>query len=239
MQEFGSVWTTAKLDAIEKYLNSYTMALKKQHFKLCYIDAFAGSGSIKIKSGEALNDKDVEFHNEDCNSFLLEIDKKDWMKDNWRGVIFLDLYAMDLEWDCLNKISATKIFDVWYFFPFMAVNRNLRKNGKIPPANRNLLNRILGPDWEQAIYSYSPQMNMFDEKTFLKENVGTIQQFIIKRLEDTFPTVSKQAILLRNERNSPQFMLCFAGSNPGKKARKLSLNIADSILIKLRDENGT
>jgi three-Cys-motif partner protein len=279
MQEFGSVWTEAKLDAIEKYLNYYTTALKKQHFKLCYIDAFAGSGSIKIKSGdeiegsavralkypfdkfhfleqsqsiiealkrkinELLEHKDVEFHNEDCNSFLLEIDKKDWMNDNWRGVIFLDPYAMDLEWECLSKISATKIFDVWYFFPFMAVNRNLKKNRKILPANRNRLNRIIGTsDWENIIYSDSPQLSMFDEKTYIKENVDTIQQFIINRLEETFPTVSKKAVLLRNERNSPQFLLCFAGSNPSKAASKLSLNIDDSILTQLsnlREENGT
>lgn len=83
---------------------------------------------------------------------------------------------------------------------------------------------------------------MFDEKTYVKENVDTMQQFIINRLEEIFPTVSKKAVLLRNERNSPQFLLCFAGSNPSKAASKLSLNIADSILKQLsnlREENGT
>jgi three-Cys-motif partner protein len=54
MQEFGSGWTELKLDAIEKYLDFYTIALKKSGFKLCYIDAFAGSGSVKIKSGDEI-----------------------------------------------------------------------------------------------------------------------------------------------------------------------------------------
>ncbi len=271
MQEFGSVWTTSKLNAIENYLHFYTNALKNQKFKLCYIDAFAGSGTIKIKSGDEIEGsavsslkyhfleadqsiieslekkisgmidyKDVEFHNTDCNSFLLKIDKTDWLKDNWRGVVFLDPYAMDLEWECLNRISATKIFDVWYLFPFMAINRNLPKNGKILPAGRDRLNRILGTmDWQNIIYSDSPQFNLFNEKIYQKENVDTIQNFILSRLKQTFPTVSEKAVLLKNERNSPQFLLCFAGSNPSGAARKLSLKAADYILTNMRDENGT
>ena len=267
MQEFGSVWTEAKLKAIENYLAFYTTALKNKNYKLCYIDAFAGSGTIKIKSGDeiegsavrslkypfdkyhfleadqsviealeckingVIDHKDVEFHNADCNDFLLEIDKTEWLKDKWRGVIFLDPYAMDLEWECLNRISATKIFDVWYLFPFMAVNRNLPKNGKILPASRNRLNRILGTtEWENIIYSDSPQLSLFDEKNYMKENIDTIQNFILSRLKQTFPTVSEKAVLLKNDRNSPQFLLCFAGSNPSKAARKLSLRAADYIL---------
>lgn len=41
---FGGDWTTMKLEVLRKYLNAYTTALKKQRFKLGYIDAFAGTG---------------------------------------------------------------------------------------------------------------------------------------------------------------------------------------------------
>lgn len=47
---FGGDWTDEKLQRLEKYLNAYTNALKKQNFKLAYIDAFAGSGYIKPQS---------------------------------------------------------------------------------------------------------------------------------------------------------------------------------------------
>jgi len=43
-QLFGGDWTATKLDIIKKYLASYTRALKNQHFRLQYIDAFAGAG---------------------------------------------------------------------------------------------------------------------------------------------------------------------------------------------------
>ena len=48
MMGFGGPWTTEKLDILERYLNSYTTALKNQPFGLVYIDAFAGSGEINI-----------------------------------------------------------------------------------------------------------------------------------------------------------------------------------------------
>ena len=267
MQEFGSVWTEAKLDAVENYLAFYTTALKKSNFKLCYIDAFAGSGNIKIKGGDEIEgsairalkylfDKffffeedqiviknlkrkinmlpkhgDVEFSDADCNSFLLGIDKIDWVKEHWRGVIFLDPYAMDLEWACLSKISNTRVFDVWYLFPFMALNRNLYKNGKMPSANRDRINRILGTnDWEKILYSKSLQSNFLEEDFLEKTSIDNIKNFILTRLKQTFPTVSDKAVLLRNDRNSPQFLLCFAGSNPSPRPRTLSLRAADYIL---------
>ena len=43
-QQFGGKWTTAKLEVLHDYLESYTTALKKFNFETCYIDAFAGSG---------------------------------------------------------------------------------------------------------------------------------------------------------------------------------------------------
>jgi len=45
-QRFGSSHTREKLEVLEKYLQAYTTALKKQHFMLTYVDAFAGTGEI-------------------------------------------------------------------------------------------------------------------------------------------------------------------------------------------------
>ena len=45
---FGGQWTLIKLDILKKYLNAYTTSLKKQNFRLLYIDAFAGSGEFSF-----------------------------------------------------------------------------------------------------------------------------------------------------------------------------------------------
>jgi hypothetical protein len=54
-QQFGNFWTVQKLDAVEKYLEFYTTALKKQAFRLCYIDAFSGSGNVMLKDGQVVD----------------------------------------------------------------------------------------------------------------------------------------------------------------------------------------
>jgi three-Cys-motif partner protein len=45
-QKFGGLWSLLKVEAIEKYLRAYVVAMSKQSFELIYIDAFAGSGSF-------------------------------------------------------------------------------------------------------------------------------------------------------------------------------------------------
>ena len=42
-------WATAKLDALEAYLNFYGTALSKQPFERVYIDAFAGACVAKVR----------------------------------------------------------------------------------------------------------------------------------------------------------------------------------------------
>ena len=44
-QPFGGPWTQEKLGILRRYLDAYTTALKKQRFRLIYVDAFAGSGN--------------------------------------------------------------------------------------------------------------------------------------------------------------------------------------------------
>jgi three-Cys-motif partner protein len=47
-QRFGGDWTIEKLDILSSYLDFYIAALKNQSFSKIYIDAFAGTGSIKV-----------------------------------------------------------------------------------------------------------------------------------------------------------------------------------------------
>lgn len=58
---FGGDWTKRKLDILERYLDAYTTALKRQSFKLMYIDAFAGTGTVTLSSQD----------DDDAKSFIL------------------------------------------------------------------------------------------------------------------------------------------------------------------------
>lgn len=53
---FGGPWTEDKLDRVTKYLQAYTTALKKQPFRLVYVDAFAGTGErASRRAGEKIH----------------------------------------------------------------------------------------------------------------------------------------------------------------------------------------
>lgn len=47
-QRFGGDWTIEKLEILSSYLDFYVTALKNQSFNKIYIDAFAGTGQIKV-----------------------------------------------------------------------------------------------------------------------------------------------------------------------------------------------
>jgi three-Cys-motif partner protein len=51
-QLFGGDWTEQKLDILKKYLRAYATALKKQPFRLAYVDAFAGTGYRELKQDD-------------------------------------------------------------------------------------------------------------------------------------------------------------------------------------------
>ena len=50
-EEFGGTWTQQKLKALSKYLKAYTTIFEKnpraQYYSISYVDAFAGTGSLK------------------------------------------------------------------------------------------------------------------------------------------------------------------------------------------------
>lgn len=68
VQSFGDKHTVTKLETVQKYLQTYTTALKKQSFDLLYIDACAGSGLSVPKA--ALN-------NSGANQVSLDVFQRD------------------------------------------------------------------------------------------------------------------------------------------------------------------
>jgi three-Cys-motif partner protein len=214
LQSYGGPWTLIKLEILEKYLRFYVTAMQKK-FKLCYIDAFAGSGDVDVKGtgivpGSAVRAIDYPFdryifieknpgyaeqleraikskcqHKNfdiiigDCNDLLLAVSSVSWYENYWRGIIFLDPYAMELKWVSLEAIAKTKIFDLWYLFPLSALSRVLQKDGKIPTKNREKISELLGTsDWENQIYFESPQLRLFDELNIERHTINGIKKYV-------------------------------------------------------------
>lgn len=55
-QGFGGEHTRRKLDVVSKYLSAYVTVMKKQRFRLFYVDGFAGSGGSTSKADQVGSD---------------------------------------------------------------------------------------------------------------------------------------------------------------------------------------
>ena len=176
----------------------------------------------------------------DANEKLAKIiSDVDWRFN--RGLLFLDPFATQVNWTTLETVAKTKSIDVWYLFPFSALNRMLPKNGKYETWE-SCIDRLLGDSgWQTEFYKEDPQISLFDlfpnagisdsgTRKIKDANPDHIKAYIISRLETIFPCVSKHPRVFRNSRYSPMFLFCFAISNESAAAQKLAMRIADHIL---------
>ena len=63
-----------------------------------------------------------------------------------------------------------------------------------------------------------------------------IEQYIMERLRATFAGVAANSLSLRNSKNVPLYLLCFAAGNP--KGAPIAVRIAEHVLLKqLREGN--
>lgn len=156
----------------------------------------------------------------------------DWRYN--RALLFLDPCATEVAWATLEAVAATKAFDVWYLFPFSALNRMLRRDGNIDESWEQCIDKLLGdPGWREEFYEEDMQLNFFDTPGLVKDaSTDHMQRFILQRLKTIFPKVASNPRILKNEKMSPLFLFCFAIANPSPKAQVLALKIAEHILGK-------
>lgn len=265
--KFGGSWSDTKLQALQKYLKSYTTALSKAPFTKIYIDAFAGAGVEKIsddeqayrhgspllaianqpafdefifidKSQENLNqlarqigeqNRPINYYCADANIALKDLcEKIDWVSH--RAVVFLDPFALQVEWQTIRQIAATKAIDMWLLFPAMAVNRMLTRSGEIVPEwQQKLTNTVGSDDWRQAFYSKDSPDLFGHEKTIKNPNpFHVLSTLVTAQLKKEFHSVHEEPMILKNSGNTPLFLLCFAAGNP--KGGPIAIKIADHII---------
>ncbi len=159
----------------------------------------------------------------DANSYITDLcTNYIWKKH--RAVLFLDPFGMQVRWDTMKAIAKTKAIDLWYLFPLgVGVNRLLKKEIKeISEAWGKKLDDIFGtPDWRDVIYRTEKVKTLFgEEKTVIKDaDFAKIIDFFVGRLKTIFAGVAENPKLLRNSKNNPIYLLCFAsGNSRGAKA---------------------
>lgn len=183
----------------------------------------------------------------DANDELLKL-LQSWNKYSNRGVVFLDPFAMHVNWTVLQAIARTEGLDLWLLFPFGAVARTMPREGGVPPEWVEKLVHLLGEDPRPYFYETQVQTSLFpeeiefaldDERQIRRGGTRMLGSYLVRRLKSVFKGfVSSQALVLRNSKNSPMFLLMFCSANPDEKAVALANKAAESILNKHGREGG-
>jgi len=189
---------------------------------------------LKLKGEFIDKEKKIDLINTDANSWLIDrCNNYKWQ--NNRAVLFLDPYGMQVNWETIKAIANTEAIDLWYLFPLgIGVNRLLKKDaGKIPASWEIKLDSILGTnEWKEAFYCETQATTFFGHETKIIKDAdfNKISKFIVKRLKSIFASVAEKPLLLRNSRNNPLYLLCFASGNPrgAKTAKKIAQDILKS-----------
>ena len=163
-----------------------------------------------------------------ANEQIQHICSKDWR--GHRAVLFLDPYGMQVKWKTIEAIAATKAIDLWILFPDgIGVNRLTPQSGEVPDSWRTCLNELLGTEgWYKEFYYSMPSLFADDDPIMVKKGLEVIGNFFNDRLKSVFAGVAKRPAVLRNSRNKPLYLFCFAVGN--ERAVEPALKIADYIL---------
>ncbi len=187
---------------------------------------------------ESLN---IEIINDDANRVLEDlIEKPRWRGTNYRGVIFLDPYGLQVNWTTLQAIRSTQSFDLWFLFPISGVCRQAAKNyDKMEEYKKECLDKIFETnEWFDAFYnqksnkpvpqSIFPEIGKSAEEIRREANIKQIEEWVRKRLQQCFHYVSAPKAL--PESGSQLFSLFFCVSNNSPKAIGLAQKVANEIL---------
>jgi three-Cys-motif partner protein len=176
----------------------------------------------------------IEVRQGDANEFLRTVAST----TNWnstRAAVFIDPYGMQVSWETLKALGATKSVDIALLFPTGPLTRVLTRDGNIPSDWVKRIDDHLGDcDWRNAVYEERPVVDLFTtaastrtEKTLTPEG---LRQFVAQRLTDIFPYVSDSQLELKNSKGATLYHLFIICANPAPAAMGLAKKLAQSAL---------
>lgn len=179
--------------------------------------------------------RDITVLRGDANSELAALMKRQpWSlrdKSRARGVVFLDPYAMQVDWTTLEALASSMVLDVWYLFPLRDVTRQLARDFKGIGPKAPKLDRTLSPRWRELYDLPEPEPDVWNGGLFdTPPEPAELKRMATKKqietwfhgvLDDKFPFVSEPLpILTEGGRHTFSLFLCV--SNPAPQATDLA-----------------
>ncbi|MBN1286868.1 MAG: three-Cys-motif partner protein TcmP [Anaerolineae bacterium] len=193
--------------ALEFFFNSYT---------------FIEMDSSRVQRLQELRsefpERDIRIYQGDCNDILKNRITPCIRYENYsRGVVFLDPFTLNLEWDTVEAVAQTKALEIFLNFPTMALNRTALPNdpSRLTRETIKRMDRFWGTsEWYGQIYEEA--VDLFGDKHVYKPISTTarrLSHLYKSRLEEVFSRVTDPITML-NSKGIPIYCLIFAGHNP-------------------------
>ena len=169
--------------------------------------------------GREFPDRNIQIRRFDANRELRRLSHLNWHLR--RGVLFVDAYAANLEWDTIAAVSRTNAIDMWLLFPVGIGSNQLAASTRVlPPHWSDRLKRLLETD--ACLSGFSAAQRPVDE---LVEILG---RSFTDRLKPAFGNMSSPRVM-RSRSGSPLYLVCFASSAPGIDGG-IAVELADHLL---------
>ena len=162
--------------------------------------------------------RDIRVVNEDANIAIQRLAQNgNWHV--WRGVLFLDPFATELEWATIESVCDTRALDTWILFPVGAIRRMLPRWKKPEEVNEQWatrLDRVYGGDFWRTLYQPSERLSLFGPPGDRTDpGVDGLLRIYKDRLHGLFgDRFLKESATLNNSKGSPLFELLFVVGNP-------------------------
>lgn len=182
-------------------------------------------------------DRNIEVQHFDANKYLEKL-CNEWSKHystNWRGVIFLDPFATQVNWATIESVAKTKVLDTWILFPVSGIARMLPKNREpeqISESWKQRLTRIFGDESWRDLYNRPKQVSLLpDESKYRAPGVDRIIEIYKGKLKYLVGArLLNTAHRFKNSKNSRIFEFIFFAGDDGDRAINLSHKITTHLM---------
>lgn len=174
------------------------------------------------------------FLNKDANEAVRMLANTLRKYSTFKALAFLDPFGMQINWASIASLKDLPV-DLWILVPTgVIINRLLERkiNQQKGLAHAEKLKSFFGmaeEDIKSFFYVEEQVQTLFGEEEIItkaENSIRKIAQLYVKRLQDVFPYVTEEPMVLYNNHNVPIFHLVFAAKN------KNAMKIAQDIIIR-------
>ncbi len=190
----------------------------------------------KVKTSFSKKASRVSIECKDANCFIIDFINNIFKQTySNRAVVFLDPYGMQVRWETIQTIVATRGIDMFCLVPIQGLKRQATNRLEaVQSHNIDKMTAFLGTaEWLDKFYEENPQSNLFGDDDSIRKKGGALESFIKNRFDIAGFSWVANPIELKGKQGYHEFSLFFAMTNPSNKAINLAKRLHRGVVKSL------